>query len=45
MRMGWRRCRGSRGALLGEEEEVVEADLLGTSGGSDEHGGYGERRR
>ena len=24
---------------------MVEADLLGTSGGSEEHGGYGERRR
>ena len=23
---------------------MVEADLLGTSGGSEEHGGYGERR-
>ena len=31
--------------LLGEEEEGVGADLLGTSGGSGEHGGYGERRR
>ena len=24
---------------------MVEADPLGTSGGSEEHGGYGERRR
>ena len=24
---------------------MVKADLLGTSGGSEEHGGYGERRR
>ena len=24
---------------------MVEADLLGTLGGSEEHGGYGERRR
>ena len=31
--------------LLGEEEEGVGADLQGTSGGSGEHGGYGERRR
>mgnify|MGYP007126482673 CR=1 FL=1 len=31
--------------LLGEEEEVVEMELLGTSGGHEEHGGYGDDER
>ena len=44
-RRWWRRCRGSRGALLGEEEEGVEEDLLGTSGERGRPGGRGEQRR
>ena len=45
--MAWRRCRASRGAWLGGEEEGVAAKLLSSAEGRGVAGGgcYGERRR
>ena len=45
--MAWRRCRASRGAWLGGEEEGVEAELLSSAEGRGVAGGgcYGEQRR
>ena len=39
--MAWRRCRASRGAWLGGEEEGVEAELLSSAEGRGVAGGYG----
>ena len=39
--MVWRRCRASRGAWLGGEEEGVEAELLSSAEGRGVAGGYG----
>ena len=38
--MAWRRCRASRGAWLGGEEEGVEAELLSSAEGRGVAGGY-----
>ena len=45
--MAWRRCRASRGAWLGGEEEEVKAELLSSAEGRGVAGDgcYGERRR
>ena len=45
--MAWRRCRASRGAWLGGEEEGVAAELLSSAEGRGVAGDgcYGERRR
>ena len=39
--MAWGRCRASRGAWLGGEEEGVEAELLSSAEGRGVAGGYG----